>query len=405
MRRRSPSLTAAGDAASYHWDFGDGTTADGAVVAARLRAKRQVPGRHDRDRLRQPDDRGAAVRLGARCVAVRQERCSTGAARCSAGESSRRARRRGSSSDRVARSRPDASHGWPLRGARARAFDQAVSRRRSRTPLSPEASMLIRPAIRAALQGSLGGRPSCSSRALDRRPSGSCASRSREGRRLLDWVFAGRSCPLSTRRTPVRRSAVDGRCARVRARTETVQALVRVPSLGPGASGPSVRLLQQRLRELRFALPRVNGYYGIRTTEAVLAFQKLYWLPRTGAVSPALWARLPSSDSAPSLLGGTHIEVDKSRQILFDVVGGDAPHHPRLRGATGNTPSARGTSTARCRAGTGCSGTRCTSSRRSPCTAIPRFPRTGRLGGCGSRWSRAHAVRRAHAYGRRSHIY
>jgi hypothetical protein len=119
----------------------------------------------------------------------------------------------------------------------------------------------------------------------------------------------------------------------------TLTATVVEPSLGPGSRGPSVRVLEQRLRELHYALRGVDGYYGQDDVEAVLAFQKVNGLSRTGRMDSRLWARLTSAAPPRARYGGTHVEVDKTRQVLFMVKDGkvDLVLHVST-GATGNTP-------------------------------------------------------------------
>jgi len=84
--------------------------------------------------------------------------------------------------------------------------------------------------------------------------------------------------------------------------------------------------LKERLRELRFALPRVDSGFGYGTYEAVLAFQKVYGLPRTGRVDPGLWRRLwRASVPRPRVPGGDYIEVDKSRTFQQEMGAWDDP--------------------------------------------------------------------------------
>ena len=81
-------------------------------------------------------------------------------------------------------------------------------------------------------------------------------------------------------------------------------------------------------------------YYGYDTVEAVWAFQKVYRLRRTGRVTPSLW-RLLRRVGAPGarVRRGDHIEVDKTRQILFEVRDGRVVNVLHVStGATGNTP-------------------------------------------------------------------
>jgi N-acetylmuramoyl-L-alanine amidase len=112
------------------------------------------------------------------------------------------------------------------------------------------------------------------------------------------------------------------------------------PSLSMGAHGPSVLVLKQRLRELGYALPSVDAGFGYRTYEAVLAFQKVHWLSRTGRVGAAEWRTLwRTSRPQPRVRRGDYLEVDKSRQVVMEVRDGKVERviHAST-GATGNTP-------------------------------------------------------------------
>jgi PKD domain/L,D-transpeptidase catalytic domain/Putative peptidoglycan binding domain len=119
-----------------------------------------------------------------------------------------------------------------------------------------------------------------------------------------------------------------------------LSASVVQPSLGVGSSGPSVLALERRLAELRFALRGVDSTYATDTFEAVLAFQKLHGLARTGRVDAALWGRLATAAvPRPRYPGGTRIEVDKTRQLLFEIQRGEVKRVVHVStGATGNTP-------------------------------------------------------------------
>jgi N-acetylmuramoyl-L-alanine amidase len=112
------------------------------------------------------------------------------------------------------------------------------------------------------------------------------------------------------------------------------------PSLRTGSHGPAVLALKRRLAELRFALPSVDSGFGHATYQAVLAFQKVHRLPRTGRVGPGLWRRLwRSSIPRPRVRRGDYIEVDKSRQVLMEVRDGKVTNVVHVStGETGNTP-------------------------------------------------------------------
>jgi lipoprotein-anchoring transpeptidase ErfK/SrfK len=111
------------------------------------------------------------------------------------------------------------------------------------------------------------------------------------------------------------------------------------PRLVYGSRGPGVRLLEQTLADQHYALQRVDGAYGEDTVEAVLAFQKVHGLERTGRVDPALWHAIERAHTPPARYPGDHIEVDKARQVLFVVRGGRVALVVHIStGATGNTP-------------------------------------------------------------------
>jgi hypothetical protein len=119
----------------------------------------------------------------------------------------------------------------------------------------------------------------------------------------------------------------------------TLAATIVQPALGPGARGRSVVALERRLTELHYALRGADGVYGEDTYEAVLAFQKVNGLPRTGRVEAWLWRRLACAGVPRALRGGDYIEIDKTRQVLFVVEDGRVAKVVHVStGATGNTP-------------------------------------------------------------------
>lgn len=119
-----------------------------------------------------------------------------------------------------------------------------------------------------------------------------------------------------------------------------VRVQLAFPALRMGSNGSAVLALKQRLWQLHYALPGVDTGFGYRTYEAVLAFQKVNWMPRTGRVDRAVWRALSrASVPQPRVQGGDYLEVDKSRQIVMEVRGGRVERviHAST-GATGNTP-------------------------------------------------------------------
>lgn len=95
-------------------------------------------------------------------------------------------------------------------------------------------------------------------------------------------------------------------------------------TLRPGAKGAEVLALQQRLRGLGYWLGTPDGTYGGLTVQAVMAFQKVEGLERDGIVGPGTAATLEQAGRPQAAsTGGDLIEIDKARQVLFVVRGGD----------------------------------------------------------------------------------
>ena len=111
--------------------------------------------------------------------------------------------------------------------------------------------------------------------------------------------------------------------------------------LSVGEHGPDVLALRRRLAALRFHVPAPQPLFDERLFDAVVAFQKERGLPRTGVVDGRTWRALATAvvPRARYRSPSPHIEVDKGRQILLVVRGGEVTGVlPVSSGATGNTP-------------------------------------------------------------------
>ena len=118
----------------------------------------------------------------------------------------------------------------------------------------------------------------------------------------------------------------------------TVTARIVSPTLRYGDRGASVRELERQLARQHYAIRR-DGWFGSEDLEAVYAFQKVHDLARTGVVGAALWRRILTSGTPAARYPGDHIEIDKTRQVLFVVRGGKVVLVVATStGATGNTP-------------------------------------------------------------------
>jgi L,D-transpeptidase catalytic domain/Putative peptidoglycan binding domain/PKD domain len=120
--------------------------------------------------------------------------------------------------------------------------------------------------------------------------------------------------------------------------TRTLTLPIVQPTLGPGSHGASVLALEQRLAALHYAV-EVDGSFGDDDTEALYAFQKVEGLPRTGIATPSVWRRLLVATVPRAHYPGNHVEVDKTRQVMFVVRDGKVALIVAVStGATGNTP-------------------------------------------------------------------
>jgi hypothetical protein len=331
------TFRAAGEAAFYRWDFGDGGAGEGAVVE-HVYAE---PGRY---RATLATDAGEAS------VEAVAYRVAFGApARARFGTLGRFS---GSIWPALAGARVEViGPGGTITQGKTRANGGFVLRARVRgvgpfrarigSLLSAGATVRVRPAIDARLVGSglVGDRLRL---VASVRPAGSgtlTATVWRNGKRTYSGPL-GRQLHLRTGspagfRVRLELTPADGYSAA----TRTIRGAVVPPALGPGSRGEGVRVLQRRLVELRYALPGVDGLYGLTTYQAVLAFQKVVGVPWTGRIDARTWRRLSAARVPRARYPGTHLEVSKGRQVLFVVERG------RMRlvvhvstGATGNTP-------------------------------------------------------------------
>lgn len=94
-------------------------------------------------------------------------------------------------------------------------------------------------------------------------------------------------------------------------------------ALRPGSSGPEVKALQQRLSDLGYWVSAANGRYGLTTTQAVMALQKVAGLGRDGVAGLRTMAALETG-TRPSVRTsvGSAIEIDKARQVVKVIQNG-----------------------------------------------------------------------------------
>jgi peptidoglycan hydrolase-like protein with peptidoglycan-binding domain len=101
--------------------------------------------------------------------------------------------------------------------------------------------------------------------------------------------------------------------------TTTKAPKVHPPGLVTGDSGPKVQALQERLAALHYDVG-ADGQFGGATYQAVMAFQKVTGMNRTGAATDDVVAALATATAPGPLVpggGATRVEIDIARQVLF----------------------------------------------------------------------------------------
>jgi len=320
------TFAATGDAASYHWDFGDGSAGDGrtaehtyaagrwtatltaqstsgetvtqttAITAYGLTLAGPNPARYDR----------RAVFRGAVVPAERGLRITLMGPR-----------------GKVAAAKTGA-HGRYAIAARIRAPGDyvATSERVESAPLA----LRVVPKLVAGLSGSgaQASRYFFTARLVPASAGVLAVNITRGEDVLVDRTFTGRvRIKLDTRRVTsygVRTEVMpnEGYAGTVR----VLRANVVLPRLALGARGGSVSQLSGRLRELHYAAPGGVSFDG-RVLDAVYAFQKVHGLPRTGVVDARFWHALsnPRVPVPRFTQPAAHIEVNKGLQVLYIVKG------------------------------------------------------------------------------------
>jgi hypothetical protein len=338
------TLSATGDAATYHWQLGDGTSADGPTVQHTYAAGRFTARVTATNTLGETSQATAVVTavgltLAAPKVGRYGQLLRFHARLIPARKGVRVALFRGERRIAVARTRRDGS--VVVRG-RVGIPNSRYTVRYAGAVSNPVV-LAVRPGLDTAFRGSgqIGKPLSLFVRA---RPAaaGTISVQIRRGTRLVaSRSFRGRALiRLATARAGGYRIRVTLRPATgylgVR---RTLERIVFLPSLGLGSAGVSAYELDRRLHELQFALLRVDGYYGPDDVDAVIAFQKLHGLLRTGRVDARFWRELQQAHVPKARYPGDHVEVSKWLQVLFVVRDGKvALTVPVSTGATGNTP-------------------------------------------------------------------
>ncbi len=148
----------------------------------------------------------------------------------------------------------------------------------------------------------------------------------------LALVLAGCSTPSEDGASSAQESAPTTTSTTTTTTTSTVPppappiGTVPAAGLGDGDRGPQVAALEQWLTALHYDVARVDDVFDADTSYAVVAFQKVANLPRTGRATQDVVDALTTAQPPPPLVpggGANRIEVDLPRQVLF-LYEGDA---------------------------------------------------------------------------------
>ena len=340
------TLRASGQAASYRWELGDGTAATGPsvthVYAAGAHAATLVAVAADG-----VETRSSVSILALAVTLAAPARADYGGSAVFRGRVTPALHRAQIQLVRAGHVVARAStNGAGMFALRARVIGPGPYQARLGGIASPGRSVLVRPLLDARLRGTRAvGAPLRLHARLRPAGAGSLRVRVRRGGRVtLDRTFAGdASVAIGTRSPGAFRISVTSVAATgFAAAHRELRSTVFQPTLQTGSRGPSVRALEQRLADLRFAIRGVDGFYDRDTYEAVLAFQKVHGLARTGRVDASVWNRIARASPPRARYRGDHVEISKGRQVLFVVRGGMVVQTVHVStGATGNTPLGR----------------------------------------------------------------
>ncbi len=194
---------------------------------------------------------------------------------------------------------------------------------------SPEVTVRIRPRLHARLVGSrVAGASLRLVASLDPVAAGHVRVQViRAGRVGFDRSYPGQArISLGTQKAGtlhVRVTAVPRPGYEPRARELTTT--LRPPNLSVGTTSGAVTELARRLGALHYVVPSLSSTFGDDFVQSVYTFQKVQGLERSGSVDAAFWARLdnPRIPRPRYTEPASHIEIDKTHQVLYLVRNGE----------------------------------------------------------------------------------
>jgi peptidoglycan hydrolase-like protein with peptidoglycan-binding domain len=118
------------------------------------------------------------------------------------------------------------------------------------------------------------------------------------------------------------------------------------PAAPAAPAAPSLQQVEQRLAALGYDVGPADGTVDDQTASAVLAFQKVYGLERTGALTEALSSQVLATSTAPPPMVANgepnRVEVSLARQVLYLYEGGALTKILAVSSGTSATPTPTG---------------------------------------------------------------
>jgi len=120
------------------------------------------------------------------------------------------------------------------------------------------------------------------------------------------------------------------------------------PAATPAATPapPSTLALETKLDSLRYDVGPIDGNIDDQTNSAIMAFEKVHGLARTGVLTDALATQIMATEGTPSPMapgGEPHrVEVSLARQVLFLYENGSLSRILAVSTGTSKTPTPTG---------------------------------------------------------------
>ena len=121
--------------------------------------------------------------------------------------------------------------------------------------------------------------------------------------------------------------------------------LASTPATPP--PGPATPLaVEQHLSGLRYPVGPIDGVVDNETASAVMAFQKVHGMPRTGELTGDVASAIMAANDIPAALvpnsDANKVEIDLTRQVLFLYEGGSISNIIPISSGTAQTPTPTG---------------------------------------------------------------